>query len=83
MMMLAGCSIQGELTDLTKVTTTSDLVTGGEFVNAADVFEVGGYTVQSTIGGFTGDTYTEVGGYKIYSNVLATTNSDLTSETRE
>jgi hypothetical protein len=78
-----GCSIQGELTDLTKITTNSNLVTGGEFVSAGDVFEVDGYTVHSTLGGFNGATKDEVGGYTIYSNVVATSVSDLSTEIRE
>ncbi len=82
-LLITGCSVQGELTDLTQVSKTTDVVTSGDFVNAADVFQVDGYTVQSTLGGFTGDTYTEIDGYQVYSNVIATSSADIGLEVRQ
>lgn len=67
-----GCSVQGEITDITKRVTVPRLGQQMGFVSSANQNEiVSGYKISSSVGHWSGGdgTYEEVSGYKVYSTV--------------
>lgn len=74
-----GCSVQGEITDLTKRTMVPKLGQQMGFVSGANQNEtVSGYKISSSVGHWSrGGKGEEVNGYKVYTTVQG----NLTAET--
>lgn len=65
-----GCSVQGEITDMTKRTLVPRLGQQMGFVSGANQNEtVSGYKVSSSVGHWSTGMSEEVNGYKVYSTI--------------
>ena len=80
---IAGCSVQGEITDMTQKITTIQAGNLGAFVASSSQGETtsGGYKVFSSSGHTTSGVYQTSGGYKVFSTVQGNNSSETITVT--
>ena len=82
---MMGCSVQGEITDLTQKTIKLKAGNATGFLSTSKQAEVtgGGYKVFSSAGHATSGIYQQVGGYKVYTTLQGNNSSESAVETIE